>query len=62
MNEITITLNSLSALNVLGLIEQRLAEIDKLAAEHPDLPMRDEQTVASYKAAKTAITNELFED
>jgi hypothetical protein len=52
---VTISLPYLSALNLWTLADARLVEIEKLAQEYPDLPMRDAQTIASYQAAKVAI-------
>lgn len=52
---ININISTLSALNLLTLTENRLAEIERLALEHPDLPMRDPATIRSYEEAAAAL-------
>lgn len=56
---VDLSIPELSAMNLLGLVEARLEEIEQLALAHPDLPMRDPNTIASYKAAQTALENGL---
>ena len=59
MSDVTVTFSRLAAINVLSLVEQRLAEIERLAAEFPELPMRDPLTVAEYQSAKKALETSL---
>src|SRR5580765_1502484 len=56
MSEITITIPLLAAMNLESLVDSRLNEIERLAREHPDLPMRDAETVRTYQAAHSALT------
>lgn len=59
MSEITVTLSRLSGLNLLGRCEERLEEIERQAAAHPHLPMRDPATVQSYESAANALAEAL---
>jgi hypothetical protein len=56
---ITVKLETLSAMNLVGLAEQRLAEIERLQEEHPELPIRDAGTVASYESAIKTLRSAL---
>ena len=61
MSEVTITIPSLAAMNLLDMIELRLSDIELLAKQHP-LPMRDPETVRTYEAARKAIGDALVAD
>jgi hypothetical protein len=49
MSDIHVELTYAGALQIKSLIENRLEEIERLAAKHPNLPMRDPATVAVYE-------------
>jgi len=55
MQEVTITIPFAAALNLKHLVEARLEEIERLAKQYPDLPMKDPATVESYAAAQRAL-------
>jgi len=57
---ITVELSVGSAYMLQTCVEERLAEIDRLAAKHPTLPMKDPQTVAYYNAALEVIRKALL--
>jgi hypothetical protein len=58
---ITIKLENLSAMNLLGLAIRRLEELDELQEKHPDLPIKDAGTVASYESAIKTLRSALGE-
>jgi len=55
MSEITITIPVLAAYNIVDLVENRLSEIERLAKEFPNLPMKDPETFVAYEKAKKAL-------
>jgi hypothetical protein len=58
MSEVTVTIPLSAALNIRTLILERMKEIEKLATEYPDLPMKDPITWESYRSALYEFTRE----
>lgn len=59
MSEITVTIPRAAAMNIVGLIEERIDEIERLEKVHPTLPIRDPQTMSDYFAAAKALEKAL---
>ena len=58
---ITVTIPLAAAMNLEKLIQDRLNKLNDLQEKHPDLPMKDPQTIRDYHAALTAINNKINE-
>lgn len=55
MTTCLVELDFLAVMNLETLVSERMKEIERLAAKHPTLPMKDPQTWACYERAVAAL-------